>query len=69
MEERSAGDFMKNVFNDAYERMRYYFLIFLYKSISSWYLFELPQLVEAIQTSTHNIQVYKEVDKSTLVLI
>ena len=39
---------------------------FLYKSIYCRYSSELPQLVEAIQMSTHNICFYKVVDKSTL---
>ena len=33
-----------------------------YKSICCGYSFELPRLVEAIQTSSHNICFYKEVD-------
>ena len=41
----------------------------LYKNICCGYLFELPQLVEAIQMSTHNICFYKEVDESVLVVI
>ena len=47
--------------------MRYYFLIFFIKACG--YSFELPRLVEAIQTSTDNIYFYKEVDKSTLAVI
>ena len=43
---------MKSVLNDAYAIL---FSDFLYKSICCGYLFELPRLVEAIQTSTHNI--------------
>ena len=50
---------MMSVFNDAYAIS---FSDFLDKSICCWYSFELPQLVEAIQTSTHNICFYKEVD-------
>ena len=41
----------------------------LYKNICCGYLFELPQLVEAIQMSTHNICFYKEVGESVLVVI
>ena len=51
---------MKSVFNDAYVLL---FSDFLYKSICCGYLFELPPLVKAIQTSTHNICFCKEVDK------
>ena len=36
---------------------------FLYKSICCWYPFELHQLVIAVQMSTHNKCLYKEVDK------
>ena len=54
---------MKGVFNDTYTLL---FSDFLYKSICCGYSFELPQLVEAIQMSTHNICFYKVVDKSTL---
>ena len=43
-------------FNDA---IAIVFSNFLYKSICCGYLFELPQLVEAIQMSTHNICFYK----------
>ena len=58
--ESSPDDFMRLVFNDAYV---IFFSDFLYKSICCGYSFELPQLVEAIQMSTHNICFYKEVDK------
>ena len=51
-EERSAEDFMRGIFNDAYAVI---FSDFLYKSICCGYWFELPQLVEGIQMSTHNI--------------
>ena len=60
---------MMSVFNDAYAIS---FSDFLDKNIccnSCWYSFELPGLVEAIQTSTHNICFYKEVGKSTLAVI
>ena len=59
---------MRSVFNDAYAIL---FSFFLYRSICCGYSFELPRLVEAIQRSTHNICFffYKEVDKSTLVVI
>ena len=46
--------------------MKYFFPDFIYKSICFGYSFELPQLVEAIQVSMHNICIYKEVDKSTV---
>ena len=52
---------MKRVFNDAYAIL---FSDLLFESICCGYSFELPQLVEAIQMSTHNIYFYK-VDKST----
>ena len=42
---------MMSVFNDAYVIL---FSDFLYKSICCGYSFELPRLVEAIQTSTDN---------------
>ena len=57
---------MVSVLNDAYVIL---FSDFLYKSIFCGYSFELPRLVEAIQTSTDNIFFYKEVDKSTLAVI
>ena len=57
--ERSAEDFMRSIFNDIYTIL---FSDFLYKNIRCGYLFELPQLVEAIQMSTHNICFYKEVE-------
>ena len=36
---------------------------FIYKSICCGYPFELHQQIDAIQTVTHNICLYKEVDK------
>ena len=57
---------MRIAFNDAYAVL---FSDFLYKNICCGCLFELPQLVEAIQRSIHNIFFYKSVDKSTLVVI
>ena len=39
----------------------------LYKSKCCGYSFELPQLVEAIQMSTHNICFYKKVDTNTYI--
>ena len=57
---------MKGVFNDTYALS---FSDFLYKSICCGYSFELPGLVQAIQTSTHNICFYKVVDKSTLTVM
>ena len=38
---------------------------FLYKSIYCGYSFELHRQVDAIQMGTHNICLYKEVDKNT----
>ena len=55
---------MRSVFDDAY---RILFFDFPYKSICCGYSFELPRLVEAIQTSSHNMCFYKEVDKSTCI--
>ena len=43
---------MKSIFNDAYVIL---FSDFLYKNICCGYSFELPQQVEAIQMSTHNM--------------
>ena len=40
-----------------------FFSYFLYKSICCGYSFELHQQVDAIQMGTHNICLYKEVDK------
>ena len=40
-----------------------FFSDFLYKSIYCGYSFELHQQVDAIQMGTHNIWLYKEVDK------
>ena len=48
----SAEDFMRSVFNGANAIL---FSNFLYKGICCGYSFELPQLVEEIQMSTHNI--------------
>ena len=53
---RSAMD----LFDDVYV---IFFPDFLYKSICSGYSFELHQQVDAIQMGTHNICLYKEVDK------
>ena len=49
----------KNLFDDDYA----IFSDFLYKGIYCGYSFELHQQVDAIQMSTHNICLYKEVDK------
>ena len=40
------------------------FFYFLYKSICCGYSFELHRQVDAIQMGTHNICIYKEVDKT-----
>ena len=66
LKERSAEDCMIGLFNDTYVIS---FSDFLYKSICCGYLFELPQLVKAIQMSTHNICFYKVVDKNTLTIM
>ena len=57
---------MRSVLNDAFAIL---FSDFLYKNICCGHSFELPQLVEAIQMSSHNICFYKEVDKSPLTVI
>ena len=44
--------------------MRFFFYDFLNKSICYGYSFELHQQIDAIQMSTHNICLYKEVDKN-----
>ena len=41
----------------------HFFPILLYKSICCGYSFELHRQVDAIQMGTHNICLYKEVDK------
>ena len=41
----------------------FFFSDFLYKSICFGYSYELHQQVDAIQMGTHNICLYKEVDK------
>ena len=64
--ERSAEDFIRSVFNAAYAML---FSDFLYESTCCGYSFELPRQVEEIQTSTHTICFYKEVNKSTLRLL
>ena len=40
------------------------FFYFLYKSICCGYSFELHRQVDAIQMGTHNLGIYKEVDKT-----
>ena len=40
-----------------------FFSDFLYKSICCWYSFELHRQVNAIHMDTHNLCLYKEVDK------
>ena len=43
--------------------MRFFFSDFLYTGICCGHSFELHRQVDAIQMSTHNICIYKEVDK------
>ena len=43
--------------------MRFFFSDFLYKGICCGYLFELHQQADAIQMRTHNICLYKKVNK------
>ena len=50
----------KALFDDVYV---IFFLIFFIKNICCRYTFELHQQVDAVQISTHNICLYKEVDK------
>ena len=47
----------------------FFFSGLLYKSICRGYSFELHRQVDAIQMGTHNICLYKEVEKSTLAVI
>ena len=49
----------KDLFDDDYA----IFSDFLYKGICCEYSFELHRQVDAIQMSTHNIYLYKEVKK------
>ena len=63
LKERSTENFMRDVFNT----YAIFFLIFFIKAyVVGTYQ---PRLVEVIQMSTHNIRFYKEVDKSTPVVI
>ena len=47
----------------------FFFSDFLYKSICCGYSFELHRQIDAIQMGTHNICLYKEVDKNALAVI
>ena len=58
--ERAAGEFIRQLFNDAYAL---FFSDFLYISICCWYSFELPRLVMAMQMNAKNICFCKEADK------
>ena len=49
--------------NDAYAMLLFFFSWFLYESICCGYSFELHRQVDAIQMGSHNICLYKEVDK------
>ena len=49
--------------NDAYAMVLCFFCDCLYKSICCGYLLELHRQVDAIQIGTHNICLYKEIDK------
>ena len=49
--------------------IRFFFSDFLYKSICCEYSFELHRQVDAIQMGTHNIWLYKEVNKIALAVI
>ena len=55
----------KALSNNAYAMFcMFFFSDFLYKSIHCGYSIELHQQVDAIQMGTHNICLYKEVDKN-----
>ena len=59
---RSAND----LFNGAYAMFLFFYSFFsdiLSKSICCGYSFELHRQIDAIQMGTHNICLYKEVDK------
>ena len=70
---------LKNTANDlsnyAYAMFLYvifslvFFIHCIYKSICCGYSFELHRQVDAIQMGTHNICLYKEVDKNTPAVI
>ena len=61
LKQRSA----KDLSNDACVMFFFFFFPnFLYKSICCWYSFELHRQVDAIQMGTHNIRLYKEVNKN-----
>ena len=57
---------VKDLFDDVYA---IFFSGFLHKSICCGYSFKLHRQVDAIQMGTHNICLYKEIDKSTLAVI
>ena len=59
---RSTND----LFDDIYA---IFFSEFLYKSTCCGYSFEVHPEVDAIQMGTHNICLYREIDKSTLAVI
>ena len=59
---------MRCVFSDTYAIFIFCFL-YTCRSQCCRHSFELPELVEAIKMSTHNICFYKEVDKITLAVI
>ena len=55
---------MKDLSNDAYMMLLcFFFSDFLYKSICCGYSFELHREVDAIQMGSHNICLYKGVDR------
>ena len=62
LENKSAKDLCNNAYV-MFLFMSFFLSDFLYKSICYGYSFELHQLVDAIQMGTHNICLYKEVDK------
>ena len=53
----------KDLSNYAYVMFFFFFFDFLYKSIFYGYPFELHRKVDVFQMGTHNICLYKEVDK------
>ena len=55
---------VKDLSKDAYAMFLHCFFLsnFLYKHVCCGYSFELHRRVDAIQKSTHNIWLYKEID-------
>ena len=60
LRKHNKKDQKKDLFDDEYA---IFFSDFLYTGICCEYSFELHRQIDAIQMSTHNICLYKEVDK------